>query len=296
MPDLNLDDITLHYEDEGTAINTPPLVLISGMLSDSASWGPFGQSLTKSHRVIRPDNRTTGRTTPALAATSPEQNAADLLALLDHLQIAQAHLIGHSMGGYIAAELSALAPDRTASLTLLSSAPLNLARSWHLFQTLTDIRRTAPEGLWLRALFPWLFHHDFFEDPAKIEGAVAASLAYPFAQSLLVKIPVIAKQNAASAAVSTPILIGAAPGRVTSNIPIKPSTAAITRGRVSFSPKNKGESSKIQSGEVNSSANTCAKGMTVIAKNHRFCPVKCATLRSTCTGAFCNPTSRSVPK
>lgn len=184
MPDLNLDDITLHYEDEGTATDAPPLVLISGMLSDSASWGPFGQSLTKSHRVIRPDNRTTGRTTPVLAATSPEQNAADLLSLLDHLQIAKAHLIGHSMGGYIAAELSALAPDRTASLTLLSSAPLNLARSWHLFQTLTDIRRTAPDGLWLRALFPWLFHHDFFEDPAKIEGAVAASLAYPFAQSL----------------------------------------------------------------------------------------------------------------
>ena len=181
MPKLALSDLEYHYEIDGSG---PALLLIPGMLSDSASWGPMVAPLAKKYTVIRPDNRSTGRSKPELAPTSPQQNAADCLALLDHLGIARAHVVGHSMGGYIAAELATLAPDRTATLSLLCSAPLNLPRSWHLFQTLCDIRNTGPEGLWLRALFPWLFHHSFFDNPEQIEGAVAASLAYPHAQSL----------------------------------------------------------------------------------------------------------------
>lgn len=180
MPNLSLSEIDLYYEIEGSGA---PVILIAGMLSDSASWGPLVNPLLENYTVIRPDNRSTGRTTPTLAPTSPIQNATDILALLDNLQIEKTHIIGHSMGGYIAAELAALAPKRTISLTLLGSAPLNLRRSWHLFQTLCDIRASAPDGLWLRSLFPWLFHHSFFDTPEQIEGAVAASLAYPHAQS-----------------------------------------------------------------------------------------------------------------
>ena len=181
MPNLKLSDITLHYEIEGSG---PPIILIAGMLSDSASWGPLIAPLAENHTVIRPDNRTTGRTVPSTAPTSPEQNAADILALMDHRNLAHAHIIGHSMGGYIAAELAILAPDRIQSLTLLCSAPMNLSRSWHLFQNFCDIRASGPEGLWLRSLFPWLFHHSFFDTPEQVEGAVVASLAYPHAQSL----------------------------------------------------------------------------------------------------------------
>ena len=181
MPTASLNDIQMHFEKDG---NGTPVILIAGMLSDSASWGPLIAPLLENHTVIRPDNRSTGRTTPKLAPTSPQQNASDILALMDHLQIKQAHIVGHSMGGYIAAELAACAHERIKSLTLLCSAPLNLKRSWHLFQTLCDVRKDGPEGLWLRSLFPWLFHHRFFDKPEQIEGAVAASLAYPYAQSL----------------------------------------------------------------------------------------------------------------
>lgn len=181
MPSFKTSDIEMHYEIDGAG---PPVFLISGMLSDSASWRPMIAPLAENYTVIRPDNRTTGRTKPALAPTSPQQNATDILALIDHLDIPTAHIIGHSMGGYIAAEFASLAPQRTTSLTLLCSAPMNLARSWHLFQGFCDVRKSGPEGLWLRCLFPWLFHHKFFDNPAQIEGAVAGSLAYPHAQSL----------------------------------------------------------------------------------------------------------------
>lgn len=181
MPSLTLPDIELHYESDGSG---PPVILIAGMLSDSASWGVFVDPLAKQFTVIRPDNRTTGRTKPTLAPTSPQQNAADILALMDHLGIQKALIVGHSMGGYIAAELAARAPERCAALTLLCSAPMNLPRSWHLFQTFCDIRKSGPDGLWLRSLLPWLFHHSFFDTQVHVDAAVAASLAYPHAQSL----------------------------------------------------------------------------------------------------------------
>ncbi|QBF34172.1 alpha/beta fold hydrolase [Thalassococcus sp. S3] len=182
MPDLPLDDISLHYETDGDG---PPLLLLAGMLSDSASWGPLVSLLAKDHHVIRPDNRTTGRTTPWDAPVSVEQMAQDALALLDHLQIDKTHVTGHSMGGLMAMEIAGLAPDRIASLTILASAPVRIPRTIAVFDMIHEVR-AAPEGetLWLKALYPWVFRPDFFADPQNTEIALQAALAYPHAQSL----------------------------------------------------------------------------------------------------------------
>ena len=82
MPDLKLDDISLHYEVDGSG---PPLLLHAGMLSDSATWAPLVPLLTEHFTLIRPDNRSTGRTTPGDAPNSGAHMAADVLALMDHL-------------------------------------------------------------------------------------------------------------------------------------------------------------------------------------------------------------------
>ena len=58
MPVLERDDLELHYEIEGDG---PPLLMIAGMASDSASWAPLVPLLTPHFTLIRPDNRTTGR-------------------------------------------------------------------------------------------------------------------------------------------------------------------------------------------------------------------------------------------
>ena len=58
MPALTLPDgVSLHYEIDG---NGPPLMLIAGTASDSASWGPLVEPLSRRFTVIRPDNRSTG--------------------------------------------------------------------------------------------------------------------------------------------------------------------------------------------------------------------------------------------
>lgn len=182
MPDLALSGLNYHYEVTGDG---PPLILLAGMLSDSASWTPLLPLLTPHFTLIRPDNRTTGRTTPWDARVSVGRMAEDALALMDHLGHAHFHVAGHSMGGLMGMELAGLAGPRVASLTILASGPVRVPRTMAVFDTLAEIRaQEGGETLWLKALYPWIFRPAFFADPANTEAALAGALAYPHAQSL----------------------------------------------------------------------------------------------------------------
>jgi pimeloyl-ACP methyl ester carboxylesterase len=182
MPDLARPEASLHYEISGDG---PPLLMVAGLMSDGASWAPLIDLLEPHFTLIRPDNRTTGQTVPWDAPASMEHWVDDLLALLDHLGHDRAHVVGHSLGGMIGWALSARDPERVASLLMLGSSRQLPERNWHLFQSLIAVRRSnAPEDTWLRLLFPWLFHPELFKDPEALEAAIAASLAYPHAQSV----------------------------------------------------------------------------------------------------------------
>ena len=182
MPDLSLPDVTLHYETCGEG---PPLVLIPGMFSDSASWAPLVPHLTPHFSLILPDPRGAGRTRPTQAPVSLASLASDIAALLEALGHPRACVAGHSLGGLVALALAALVPDRVVALATLGSTPLPSARIPAQFDALCAVRAAEPESdLWLRALFPLLFHDGFFRDGAAVDAAMAASLAYPHAQGL----------------------------------------------------------------------------------------------------------------
>ncbi|KIN62920.1 Lipolytic enzyme [Sulfitobacter noctilucicola] len=181
MPELKLSDITLHYEVDGSG---PPVLLLAGMLSDNATWLPLVPLLSERFTVIRPDNRTTGRTEPKDAAADCALMAEDAMALMAHLGHEKFHVAGHSLGGLLSLEIAHTVPDRVATATVLASGRVRSPRTASLFSTLLAIRG-APEGeeMWLRAFYPWVFGNQFFEEPARIEEALIAARAYPHAQS-----------------------------------------------------------------------------------------------------------------
>lgn len=181
MPEFQRPGVTLHYELDGAG---PPLVMIAGMVSDSASWGPLVAPLAKSFTLIRPDNRATGRTQSDTDAVGPAELAKDYAALIDHLGLGPVAVLGHSMGGLVALELAARAPDKVDRAVLLAAAPQRFARSAAFFDALVRIRAAGGgEDLWLRALLPWLFGDAPFEAEGALEAMIADALAYPFAQS-----------------------------------------------------------------------------------------------------------------
>ncbi len=126
--------ITLAYEEIGDR-GAEPLVLVAGLGQQLHSWRTdcCEQLAGRGYRVVRFDNRDVGLSThlgfrPARPAAMllgrwPAEQydladmAADTTGLLDALDIADAHLVGVSMGGMIAQTVAALYPARVRTLT-----------------------------------------------------------------------------------------------------------------------------------------------------------------------------------
>jgi 3-oxoadipate enol-lactonase len=101
----------------------PAILWIQGTGVHGDGWLPQIEDLAADFRCIWFDNRGMGRsTTVGNVEYSVEQLAEDALALLDHLGIERAHVVGHSLGGCIALQLALRAPTRALSLALLCTA------------------------------------------------------------------------------------------------------------------------------------------------------------------------------
>lgn len=121
--------VNIRYVTEGQGV---PVVLIHGWMSDSSMWGrdPSGNTKldtkdAKGLRVIALDCRGHGRSDkPHDPAMYGAEMAADVVRLLDHLGIEKAHLVGYSMGAYIAGKVAATHPERVLGVVYGGQAPL----------------------------------------------------------------------------------------------------------------------------------------------------------------------------
>lgn len=138
MSDVLLDHDTHgpHASDDG-----PVLVLLAGLGAQRHWWPPgLVALLAEEHCVIIPDNRDVGgsprmdhlglagaglealqRGEPVDPPYTLGDMAGDVIALLDHLEVDRAHVVGASMGGMVAQHVAFGWPDRTASLTSIMS-------------------------------------------------------------------------------------------------------------------------------------------------------------------------------
>ncbi|MFT7111415.1 MAG: pimeloyl-ACP methyl ester carboxylesterase [Porticoccaceae bacterium] len=140
----NLDNLNLTYDEFGSQHHTP-IILIHGLGTQRIGWpDDFCILLAdKGFRVIRFDNRDIGQSSRLdklgkpnilwlmlkdklnLSVNSPytlQDMAKDTIALLDHLEIEKAHIVGASMGGMIAQRIAAHYPQRTLTLVSVMSS------------------------------------------------------------------------------------------------------------------------------------------------------------------------------
>lgn len=100
----------LWYESAG---HGEPIVLLHGGFMDAGMWDDQVPALSKEFRVVRYDMRGFGR---SAKASEPHSQTDDLAALLDHLRIQKAHIVGLSMGGGLAIDFALDYPARVRSL------------------------------------------------------------------------------------------------------------------------------------------------------------------------------------
>jgi len=98
-----------------------PLILLHGFPFDHMIWDGVIGELEKGIRVIAPDLRGHGRSMITESDYSITDMADDIIELMDQLQIREAVIAGHSMGGYIALEMTRHFPERISGLALISS-------------------------------------------------------------------------------------------------------------------------------------------------------------------------------
>jgi pimeloyl-ACP methyl ester carboxylesterase len=113
-----VNGITLHHEIYGLGES---LVLIHGGLTTIGEMQGWVQPLAKTRQVIAVEMQGHGRTADTDRPMKFETMADDIAALLDHLKIAKADLVGHSFGGACAIRAAIQHPDRVRRLVVISS-------------------------------------------------------------------------------------------------------------------------------------------------------------------------------
>ena len=160
----------LSFEVDGSG---PAVVLVHGFSLDGRMWDDQVPALRDIATVIRYDARGFGRSSnPELGVEySP---SADLVAVLDHLGIEDAVLVGLSMGGFVVLHTSLVAPDRVRGLVLLDALLDGIEWDVEADTAMERASTAAVNDGVAAAKAAWLQHPLFI--PARRSAALAARL------------------------------------------------------------------------------------------------------------------------
>jgi pimeloyl-ACP methyl ester carboxylesterase len=115
----SVNGLQLYYEEHGTG---HPLVLLhGGLLTIDMSFGALIPLLAPSHRLIAVDMQGHGRTADVEREPTYPNLADDVVALLDHVGIERADVLGFSLGGLVALELGMRHPGRVDRLVVAAA-------------------------------------------------------------------------------------------------------------------------------------------------------------------------------
>ena len=143
MPTFVHDGLTLWYEERGAGT---PVIFIAGTMSDHSTWDLVVPQLT-GLRSITPDNRDVGNSSVARYDYSVRDMAGDVLALMGHLGLERASIVGHSLGGKVAQQVAILAPARVDKLVLVCSSAQHDVQSRSLMELWISLREEIADDL-----------------------------------------------------------------------------------------------------------------------------------------------------
>jgi pimeloyl-ACP methyl ester carboxylesterase len=159
----------LYYEIAGSG---HPLVLIHGFTLDTRMWDDQFEAFAQHYRVVRYDMRGYGKS--AVPTDESYSQTDDLKALLEHLGIDLAHVLGQSRGGAVAIDFAPAYPEATSALVLVD--PVLGGHSWSQEAARTDgaVWETAAKSGVEAGKAQWLAHPLFA--PAQEKPEVAARI------------------------------------------------------------------------------------------------------------------------
>src|SRR5208282_194052 len=138
MPEVQGFPPSFHTEEiqtEGATIHVrvggqgPAVVMLHGFGDSGDMWSPLAHDLISDHTVVIPDLRGMGLSSHPKGGYDKRNQAADIAAILDQLDIRQADLVTHDIGNMVGYAFAALFPDRVTRWVAMD-APLPGIGDW----------------------------------------------------------------------------------------------------------------------------------------------------------------------
>jgi len=179
MPFQNINNIQISYEEHGKGY---PVLLIQGLGYPAGMWFMQIPDLSRHFRTIVFDNRGVGRTDKPDEEYSVALMASDAGGLLRSLGIQKAHVVGVSLGGYIAQELALSQPDLVERLILMATScggPRYLEETKAFWEEVAALAGLPPEEIIRRGMALATTEKFYREHPELIDRSVDIRLENP---------------------------------------------------------------------------------------------------------------------
>jgi pimeloyl-ACP methyl ester carboxylesterase len=161
-----LNGVQLYFEVHGTG---EPLILLHGFSGSSQDWMASATEWGTQFQLIVPDLRGHGRSSSLSKPFRHEEASTDMLALLDHLGIAECKGVGVSGGGNVLLHMATKQPERVKAMVLVSATPYFPAQARLIMSQYAD---KLPEQQWE------ILRHRHPGGDAQIKALLASTKAF----------------------------------------------------------------------------------------------------------------------
>jgi pimeloyl-ACP methyl ester carboxylesterase len=172
MPFVKVNGIRVYYEEHGKG---KPVLLIQGLGYPSGMWFMQVPALSRHFRTLVMDNRGVGKSDKPDEEYTAALMASDAAELLRSLGIRKAHVVGVSLGGYIAQELALNHPGLVDRLVLMATScgsPRYLELTKALWDEIAKLAGLPPEQIIRQGMSFAVTEKFFFDFPEMIERSV----------------------------------------------------------------------------------------------------------------------------
>ena len=176
MPFQTINGIQIYYEEHGKGF---PVLLIQGLGYPSGMWFLQIPEFSRCFRTIVFDNRGVGKTDRPDEEYTVALMASDAAELLRALEITRAHVVGVSLGGYIAQDLALTHPDLIDCLVLMSTScggPQYLELTKDLWQEVAALAGLPAAEIFRRGMVLAINQRFVLHHPDLIDRSVAIRL------------------------------------------------------------------------------------------------------------------------
>ena len=149
----------LYYEVCGSG---EPLLLLAGLGGEVSGWHDLIDEI-KGFELVAFDNRGSGKSDKPTGGYSCELMSRDTAALMEHLDIRKAHVLGASMGGMIAQHLAIGHPDKVHTLILSSTMGFAENYTKRNLDIMGELATRLPREEFVKSISLWHYSRDFFK-------------------------------------------------------------------------------------------------------------------------------------